>query len=341
MAIDREYSRKLFLRLLRAGLWERDIRSFPDVDDDIWNEILSEARRQTVVGLIYRGVSHLGENVAVPDGVEMSLMLESDRIQRSSAKVVSAAGRIVSLLKKGGFHPIVMKGPSVARLYKEPSLRSAGDVDLYLDEGEFDSSVDYLKGHGVEISSSPDGSADYYIEGICIDQHRRYFDIHGKDGLLPKVPSVEAELLMLSSHILKHVMGHGVGLRQMCDMAIAYKAYEGSYDHSALESLYDSLGLLYWNRMLYSFLRKNLGLDVTLFEGKKEVKCSHLEKIVFEGGNMGFHSGSRHLSESRSAFSRKMRTALSFARNIPFNLRVAPGEFVSLVWELAKGNVGD
>ncbi|MCR4859333.1 MAG: hypothetical protein K5910_01565 [Bacteroidales bacterium] len=44
----------LFFAVLRAGLWERDLRLPSAPTEQDWLEVLKTARAQAVVGLLYR-----------------------------------------------------------------------------------------------------------------------------------------------------------------------------------------------------------------------------------------------------------------------------------------------
>ena len=262
---------KSFLALLRSGIRNEDISSFPELSVDEWNGILSIARKHTVSGMIYLGVSHLPESYPVPEDVSLSLMMESSRIEARSRKVLSVLKEVFALLKENGLHPMVLKGPSVAKYYPRPELRQSGDLDLYLRPSEFGTAMFILGDH---VSELPDGSIHYDWKGVDIDLHRKYFDLHVEEGSLPPVPSSYATLVLLSSHILKHCMGPGIGLRQICDMALAYDYFRGkepqdkdSVDCDTLIDHYKKAGILEWNMLLSSLLKDYLGGDGYPFEG--------------------------------------------------------------------------
>ena len=318
----------LLFSLLRAGLYETDLASFPKLEGKQWAALVNMARKQTVLGPLYQGVSHLPKGYPLPQNLLFVLIAEIDQIEKESRKVKATADALKAEFETAGLHPVIMKGPSVAAFYSQPQLRECGDIDLYFPPEEFDKAA-ALAG---EVTPAPDGSVHYKRDGIDIDQHRKYFDIHG--GKLPAVPSPEATLLMLSAHILKHCMGAGIGLRQLCDLAMAYKAL--AVPPEDLRRCFRDAGQERWNRLLFSFLHAYLGAE-PLYDEMPSPKP--LLKIVLEGGNFGHHSEAREATLYKSPLRRKLGTAGLFLRRLPFSLRYAKKELVPMLGELLKGNL--
>jgi hypothetical protein len=330
-----------FLSLLRSGIRNENISSFPELSVEEWNGIIALAKKHTVLGMVYLGVSRLPESYHVPEDISLSLMMESSRIEARSRKVLSVLKEVFSLLKDNGLHPMVLKGPSVARYYSRPELRQSGDLDLYLRPSEFGTAMFLLGDHASEL---PDGSIHYDWKGVDIDMHRKYFDLHVGEGSLPRVPSPYATLVLLSSHILKHCMGPGIGLRQICDMAVAYDHFRGkdqsdenSIDRDTLVEYYKKAGILEWNRLLSSLLKDYLGGDGYPFEGPLPSSASLMKRIM-EGGNFGHHDAVREKTLQSGSVARKFHTLILYLKRMPFSLKYAPREFFHEFGELALGN---
>ena len=317
-----------FFQLIRAGLNGTPLTDFPKLEGKEWASLVNLARQQTVVGLLYQGVSQLPEGYPLPQNLLFVLIAEIGQLEKESRKVKATADALTQEFEAQGLHPLVMKGPAVAAFYAQPLLRECGDIDLYFPPEEFEKAVSMAG----EVTPAPDGSVHYKRDGIDIDQHRQYFDIHSRN--LAAVPSPEATLMMLSAHILKHCMGAGIGLRQLCDMAMAYKALAVPPEH--LRACFRDAGLDRWNRLLFSFLHTYLGAE-PLYDTLPSPEP--LRKIVLEGGNFGHHSEAREASLYKSPLRRKLGTAGLFLRRLPFSLRYAKKELVPLLGELLKGNL--
>ena len=317
-----------FFALVRAGLNGTPLPDFPRLEGKEWATLIALARRQTVVGLLYQGISHLPNGYPLPQNLLFVLIAEIGQIEKQSRKVKATADALTAEFEAQGLHPLVMKGPAVAAFYDQPLLRECGDIDLYFPPDEFGKAVSMVG----EVTSAPDGSVHYKRDSIDIDQHRQYYDIHRRN--LPAVPSPEATLLMLSAHILKHCMAAGIGLRQLCDMAMAYKAL--AIPPEEVRRCFRDAGLERWNRLLFSFLHTYLGAE-PLYDDLPSPEP--LLKIVLEGGNFGHHSETREASLYKSPLRRKLGTAGLFLRRLPFSLRYAKKELVPMLGELLKGNL--
>jgi len=307
--------------------------------EEAWAELLTLARQQAVVGLVYEALSTVADQrpVDIPDAVGTAFMLETDRIVRKNTDVSLLAQSILDVLQQNGIPAILMKGPAAGAFYPVPEYRTPGDIDLYC-QAEQCLPVLCLHMDPADHAPAPDGSRHCRIRGIDIDIHTHYFDFESAKLAYPPVPSPEATLLMLSSHILKHAMGPGVGLRQLCDMAMAYRALSGQYDRGQLRALFQSHGLLKWNLLLAGFIEQRLGVDIGLRE-KPPTDLSSLEKIVLSGGNFGHFNASRSAALAKGDQARKTDTLLRFARRLPFALRYAPRQYFSYLASLTKGNL--
>ncbi|MBR1510052.1 MAG: nucleotidyltransferase family protein [Bacteroidales bacterium] len=319
----------LLMRILRG-----ELPASPP-DEAAWTDLLQTARRQTVAGLLYQAAERFPENYRMPENVLFTLLAEVKKIVTNNLKLAAAEKEALGILRSGSLEPVVMKGSSCAARYTKPELRTGGDIDLYVPEADFLRAAALFRDAGWEGSEKPDSSMDFIIGGCEVELHRRYFDLHISEKLLPDVGSSEAELLMLSSHILKHACGVGVGLRQIIDFALAYKAYPG--DYQALHQLFRQCGLHRWHLLLLSFVKDYIDPGTEVAE---KVDSAALFRIVARGGNFGHFSGSRLESiQQQGAFRRKMDTLRRILSNLNFSLRYAPREVFPFLVELFQENL--
>lgn len=322
-----------FFELIRAGLHGRAARlsHVPTLKE--WAGLLELARRQSVMGLLYRGVSFLPEGFKLPEQVLFRLIAEGDRVERRGAALKSVADDLVNRLSSAGLHPILMKGPVVAAFYPEPLQREYGDIDLYLAPDEFASAPKVLD---VPVTTAPDGSIHYEWQTVDVDQHRCYFDLHIPERRLPAPGTPEALLLSLSAHAMKHACGTGVGLRQCIDMAVACDGLRDAVSQERLLQVYRQSGTLRWNRLLSAFIEQYLGFQPIV--GGEGMNPEPLLRIVLKGGNFGHHAAGRTAALDASPFRRKADTAFRFLRKLPFSLHFAPRETLCSLFSLAAGN---
>jgi hypothetical protein len=327
----------LFMELLRAGLWEKDLHLQAAPDAACWGRLLQISRVQAVTGLFLRGITHLPKDQIPPASIRMRILAEADEIERQNLQVNQAERDILDFYAWKGLHPLVLKGSHAARYYAKSLLRQSGDIDLYFPDGAFSEACALVP----QAGKSPDGSVIFTHKGVTVEIHPRYYDLHLPENQLPAVPSVLGELLLYSSHILKHALGVGIGLKQLCDLARAMACLDGQYSKQDMQKALEKAGLLRWNRLLCSMLVQDLGLDPQ-YCLPDFTTCSPrpLEKIIRKGGNFGISATLRKKGlRSGRPFSRKTATAFSFLCRLPFSLRYAPKETSSTIAELVKGNL--
>lgn len=329
----------LFLALVRSGLYERPLTADEQglarqATAAQWAEVVTEARRQTVLGQIYQAVLLLPSDIKLPDPVIATLFSDALRAVRQHYRIATETTAITERFQEAGLSPVVMKGISVARFYPHPEFRALGDIDLYLPKQELPQALPSLE----DTSRASDGSLHGRSNSIDIDLHDRYFDLHCASRNLPEIGTPEATLLMLSAHILKHAIGPGVGMRQLCDMAMVCRGLAGSFDPVRLREVFRRTGTLRWNRLLFSFLAEKLEMPDPVFTGQ-HVSPAPLLQVVLEGGNFGHFAAARPKELAAGDRLRKLNTFRRFLRRLPFSLRYAPRETFATIWGLVRGNL--
>lgn len=353
-----------FWTLLRAGLWEKDIdelRCFP-LSESAWNEIFLIARQQTVTGLLYRGLFHLPEYFLPSVTVMARWMVEIDRIEKKNLEMNRKLAVLAGSLEKQGLYPILQKGQGIASLYAYPLLRECGDVDFYFPQREaWEKANDWMRQKGCTLQIRPDGSAFYLWKGLKVEHHLQGIDLQSpylkkylsgleetkgydwwtiedesKSKVRVFVP--ELNLLMLNAHILKHVLGLGIGLRQLCDMARAYNLWHDRISGEEMKAIYYQCGLNNWSALLHAFLVQQLGLPEEKIPAPLPMGSSSevLLKKVMSGGNFGFYSAERQKAIRNHRLG-KWQTMTAFYRNARFAWHYAPAE---AFWTLVNLVVG-
>ena len=376
--------------LLQAGLWGRydDAAAsvFP-LSAEEWECVFTLARQQTVTGIAFRGLDFLPEEAAPPMVVAAKWMAHADRIEQSNRIMNGTVAKLYGHFASAGVEAVLQKGQGVAAMYPEPLLRECGDIDLYFPghDGVSDPLAGIL---GAVRKRQPDNSWSYLVDGIVVEHHADLVDIQCPrakryvrrlieekgfekvvtgDGFEVMVPAPEVNLLLLSSHILKHAFGVGIGLRQFCDYAVARRYYEGRVNEEEMREIWRMTGLEKWEELLEGFIGRFLDSDCVLARNDNEDfqndKCRseqstrsehypcHSERseesfdkkktdvlldIVLKGGNFGVYSKDRE-NASHARWVRKMQTFKSLACNVRFAFRYAPREWFWTIVQLWGG----
>ena len=351
------------LALLRAALWETppDEALFP-LSADAWQRVFRLAEEQTVTAVAYRALARLPEAMLPPEALIIRWVATTDRIVRHNRTMDAVLRRLCSAFWAEGLRPILLKGQASAECYPQPLLRQAGDIDLYFPQnGDAQRAEAWVRRQGVHVEREPDGSIYYMWGGVKVEHHPRLLDLYnprlqpllqdaevsegfvvrpiGDDAFPVEIPAPALEMLMLSSHILKHAMGHGIGLRQLCDVACLCRSIPSASYGEAFHRLCRETGLERWQRLLHGCLRDDFRLSAAeLPYADASASSQALMRIVLRGGNFGQYASARSQA-AVAPWHRKCRTAAAFVRHLGFSLRYAPSEAFWMVAQLLRGQV--
>lgn len=327
--------------LVRLGLWGGEAAA-PALGEAEWEPAMAEARRQGVLGLFCEGVRLLPPEQMPPEQTRIRLLLECDALERRSEHVEATAEALLTRFRAAGLAPVVQKGPSVAGLYPKPTMRKSGDIDLYFTPSDFNQakSIAETLSPAQKPEIEPDDSICYRYDDVTVEHHSRFFDSKAQfDGL--DTESGEAAVILQITHILKHALGPGIGLKQICDYAVVTRRLLPDCDVQALAGHVRRARLQRWLGRLDAFITTYLGVPqeelLSSRIGAKLHSPAPLLKIILQGGEFGHHNPFRTLMASPRR--RKLNTLRFFLQRLPFAISTAPAEWRHTVSQLIKGNL--
>lgn len=363
MTMTADVTTNAFLHLLQGGLWEQAPRTLSPffLTDEEWDALYLTACRQTVAGLLYQGIERLPEALLPPEGHLLRWAAKADSIERRNRRMDHALHSLIHLFSGRQLTPVVLKGQGIARCYGQPLLRECGDIDLYFPgRTQWDEARRCVEESGIPARLDGDGSLCYSWQGVSVEHHRRLSGLcsPGVQPLLSRlerqegfpvvagaagesssyrIPSPTLNALLLSVHILKHAMGWGVGMRQLCDLARFYHLHHASVDGGAMQYICRRSGIMRWQGMLHAFLADYLALPAgELPFATPPADALPLLRRVMDDGNFG-HS-LRH-GAGQSSLQRKWHTASRFLGHAGFACRYAGGEAFWTSVKLVIGNL--
>lgn len=234
----------LFLSLLSAALWGEKPDASPFAEAD-WKQIFSLADTQTVQSLVLDGMGMLPpECLRIPLQEKLKRIGQMQQTERINSHHRQVIVRIDKALKAEGIQAVFMKGQTTALRYPNPLHRTPGDIDFVVSAEDFDKTMAVME----EIGKVDRGFIHEYhgmawVDGVIVEPHykaRNYqrpstdramqelFASVFPDGLasadmdgyqVPIFPPT-FESVFLISHMLEHVFGEGLGLRQVVDYAV-------------------------------------------------------------------------------------------------------------------------
>ena len=342
-----------FFSLLRSGLWQRDVDglvSFPLTEEE-WQKVMVLSSRQSVEALVWRGLHYLPEEFLPAAKLLMEWTAHAAAIEKKNCLMDKAVSQINSIFASAGLHPVLQKGQGLARLYNEPHLRECGDIDWFFnDRKDSEAALEIMSRRGIHINGRADGSSLYIWNGITVEHHRQLLDIYDPrrrrfiqdliarygfvaarledtEGPGLTVPSPGLEILLVGSHIFKHLAGRGIGLRQFCDMACCVKAHAGKISSEEFIRDADGIGMGRWFPVVNAFMVEYLGLDERWLPYSKTdpSRNGRILSAVMDGGNFGRFRHGRE-NDRKSSVRRKMHTLSAFIQNAGLSFPLAAGE---------------
>ncbi len=356
-----------FFSLLRSGLWEKDptdLSPFP-LSSEQWSLLYAQACRQTVQGIVYRGLSFLPSELLPPQDLLLKWVVESLRIEKNNRLTNEAVIALSEFFSSFGIDFVLKKGQSAAALYEYPYARACGDIDLYFrTKKDYRRANDLMERQGIPVHRRPDGTREYNWQGIEVEHHstlmylrnpfislflkkierkQRFGFIHlpENNSYEIRIPSPPVTLLMFNTHIMKHALISGIGLRQLCDMARAYYKFRDLYDGEELHRIYKKAGILKWSRLLHSFLIRFLGLEKEYLPyAETTVSVDRLFETIMCGGNFGRYADGRSKG-GEHYLSKKTDTVRAIYRNRLISMDCALFETFCWTIQLIYGQINE
>jgi len=306
--------KKVFLCLLRRGLWGDDsiiVKNQLGLEE--WSQIFKIAANHTVEGIIFDSFPFLDEDQLPEKPLRIKWAVRVDAIERYNTKMNTVLYAQNKILSNEGLKPILQKGQGVAQYYNNPKRRSSGDIDWYFENEGYKKARLLLKKQKQPFKDSAGFSLNYDWNGVHIEYHKKLFDIQSPfkrkflkrllkeyesefdclkiDNSSIKILPKELQLLQVNSHILKHLLSFGIGLRQLCDSAILYHRFKNDIDGKKLKFIYKQLGILKWIHHLHAVLVKHIGLPKSSlpFPYPENLDSEWMFNEIWYSGNFGFH----------------------------------------------------
>ena len=338
-----------FFALLRAGLWETDIR-LSDYEPIDFAAIQSLAEEQSVVGLIAAGLEHVVDKKPAKKDV-LQFIGQTLQLEQQNYAMNEFIGVLIDKMRKVGIYTLLVKGQGVAQCYERPLWRCCGDIDLFLSDENYKKAKEFLIPLAFSVETERGPHLGMTIDSWIVELHGHFFcGISGRmDCVIKEVedsviyhgnvrtwmngntqvflPGVDNDVIFIFTHFIKHFYKGGLGLRQICDWCRLLYTYRDSLNYGLLEQRIKSAGLMSEWKAFGALAIEYLGfpkdsmplLDV---RSKKEdvrwrKKADRIMEFILKSGNMGHKRGS-WLMEHDSWLSRQyvVRKAFSMFRRM-------------------------
>ena len=317
---------ELFFALIRAGLWEdtmaHDSRfTVPDFEQVDWNEVCRLAEEQSSVGVVLAGIDWFkvhDTQFTVTQEVLFQWIGEVQMLEQQNIAMNQFIGRLVGKMRDADIYTLLVKGQGIAQCYERPLWRCCGDVDLFLNN------VNYNKTKRLLVPIASEVEREYIREqhlGMTIDNW--VVELHGalRCGLSRRIdktldeiqnnifcggsvrswmngstqvflPGENEDAVFVFTHILRHLYEGGIGIRQICDWCRLLWTYRDSLNYGLLELRIRKMGLMSEWRAFGAFAVDYLGMPseaMPMYSSDKKWKrkAKKLCAFILKVGNFG------------------------------------------------------
>lgn len=284
------------IEILKAALFDLSLKIPESIN---WDNLFEIAKAQCIVPLI---ASY------VPEEHRNEWLKISYQIRAHYMHMIYEQDALVRLFKTNNIPLVIFKGTAAAIYFPNPSLRTFGDIDFYISDKQWESALKLLEVNGYSFLSKDSRQYEFDKNGIEFELHSMISSKHYnnvdhlyKNGLknaveyrissitFPGFPKYENGLVLLG-HIMQHLKGAGIGLRQIIDWMMFVhnelddSAWEYSFKPLAVEAGLEKLAIT-----VTYMCKKWLGLpdSITWCDDAIEEVADQLLIRVFEDGNFG------------------------------------------------------
>lgn len=300
----------LFIELLQVSLGARDCLSRVPTFKE-WEELFKESERQTVSGIAFEGVQKLPDTQRPPQMLLLEWIGLSEQIRQQNLVVDKQTREIWNQLKNDGLDAAILKGQGIATLYGELApYRQSGDIDIWV-RGGYQKVCDYVQ------RTHPTDDVAYhrfhyeYFDDTEVELHHRptlmrnllddrklakWYNSFGSDSFVYLedkgfvVPSLEFNRIFILTHIYRHFLFEGIGLRQVMDYYFVLKnCHPDITEKAEIGKTLKSFRMQRFAEAMMWILHTQLGLEEKyLICGMNEKEGRFVLNEIEQTGNFGY-----------------------------------------------------
>lgn len=209
-----------------------------------WRLLYDVAMKQAVAGICFAGVEKLPKEQWPPQDLLFEWISMTEQIKRRNAIVDKQTKEMWKRLKKEGLDAAVLKGQGIANEYGELApLRQSGDIDIWV-LGGYRKVCDYVQRthptkdvayHRFHYDAFPDTEVELHhrptlMRNLFDDRKlaKWYNSFKAEDFVYLEnkgfaVPPAAFNVIFILTHIYRHFLFEGIGLRQVMDYYFVLK----------------------------------------------------------------------------------------------------------------------
>ena len=334
---------ELFFALVQCGIGKReDLPRTPNAQE--WRELFDIVQKQTLTGIAFAGIEVLPQEQRPPKELLLQWYKLCTIIKSKNAELDKKCAIVADKFRSEGFSNCILKGQGIAQLYPDPTLRTPGDIDIWLDGGD-EKAIEYVRRffpdckptyHHVDfpIANNLDIEIHYrptwLYNPFANKRLQKYFVENSAtqfgnymttaEGNFP-IPTAAFNRMYILLHIYRHVFFEGIGMRQLLDYYFVLQPGMTPNEKSEYIVLLKKFGLTKFAKGVMYVLQRMFGLDEEHTPVKPDKRNGEfLLREIMIAGNFGKYDHRYDLGEHEYSFKRAfetMRRTMTLARHYP------------------------
>lgn len=307
---------ELFFPLLQLGIGTRaSLHLEAPLPESTWKELLTLARKQTVIGIVMDGILKLPPEYLPPASIKLKGIQQLLQTEQLNRRLNREAVQVSAFLQANGYACTILKGQGIARYYPNPLHRMPGDIDVWPD-----AEPDVIRKYGREKYADEEYSPHHthlpILDETMVELHFQPSYMHspitnrrllafcrkhrkacannqvllaGNEQQVAVATDTFNRVYVLQ-HIMRHLFGEGIGLRQLTDYCLVLRKGMTATEKEETLQILDSLNMKRFTEATMYVLQKVFALEEQYLlcqPDEKEGKL--LLEEVLEGGNFGFY----------------------------------------------------
>lgn len=327
---------ELLFQIIKVALGNTDKLSC-SLNGKEWEELYDAAEIQSLVGICFIGIQKLPKEQLPDLEMLMQWVGQAERIFSRNKVLDRQTSAVWNKLNDVGLKSAVLKGQGIARLYDKDliSYRTPGDIDIWV-KGGFDvvnrfvqntiptNDFAYHRFHynlydetDVELHHRPTLMRNlfdnYKLQNWCDNYSTDSFEILSQGFA---IPPLAFNRIFILTHIYRHFLFEGIGLRQIMDYYFVLKSEVlERAEKEKIMNLFSQFRMRRFVAAMMWILSNNFGLE------EKYLLCVPNEKEgrfilseILQTGNFGQHE-TRY--EGNGKFMRMTRHGLHLLLHYP------------------------
>ena len=346
-----------FRQLIHVSLGRADALEKP-LTDQSWHALIYMARQQTMLGVLFDGVSRLPKEQLPPEGLYKTWAELTERIAGIYHRHLERTKELEEILRSMGLHACILKGTGMSRLYPVPERRFCGDIDVWVAGSHKQTlrafrkagyetteilyqecKVNLFQDTTVEIHFHPSKMYNPFLNARlqrCLEELSPI-----RDDVTLCYPDARFNAVFCMAHMYRHYLEGGLGMRQMLDY---YYLLQQLTPEERVETMarLRKLGMARFTAAMMMSLRFNFRLEdkYLLCEPNRKLGKKLVEDMITMGnfGVMDKRNRARKGEGRLGRFFRKNLRVFSYLFYYPREVIWSPfSRTCQFVWRLFRG----